>query len=416
MHVTTVIVGGGHAGLAMSRRLTDRSIDHVVIERGEVANSWRTERWDSLRLLTPNWQTRLPGVPYDGPDPDGFMTMPEVVSFIDRYARAVDAPVQTGTTVTRLSARGDGDDGYEVVTDRGVWTCRQRRARQRGGQRRCRPGACRGRAAVGADGDADDVPLAGRPRRAWRARRGGVGHRRAAGRRDPAHRAGGHHRGRRTRAAAADLSGPRRVLVDGGRRGLRRALRRDGRSRPRSSPSVTAAGRDSRSPLDRPERAGRPRCARRRAAVRHRRRRRPVLRRPAQRLRAGRPQDEPAARSFRRVGACGAAVRDRGAGAVRTGSCAVRSGARTRPPAGRHRHDRVGDGISPRPFVGRSAGVRSEAAGYVTTAAWCGTRRACTCSAPRCSAVAAPASSTAPRPTPPTSRRTCIATSSRSEC
>ena len=123
MHVTTVIVGGGHAGLAMSRRLTDRSIDHVVIERGEVANSWRTERWDSLRLLTPNWQTRLPGVPYDGPDPDGFMTMPEVVSFIDRYARAVDAPVQTGTTVTRLSARGDGGEGYEVVTDRGVWTC-----------------------------------------------------------------------------------------------------------------------------------------------------------------------------------------------------------------------------------------------------------------------------------------------------
>ncbi len=83
MHVTSVIIGGGHAGLAMSRRLTDRSIDHVVIERGEVANSWRTERWDSLRLLTPNWQTRLPGAPYDGSDPDGFMTMSEVVSFID---------------------------------------------------------------------------------------------------------------------------------------------------------------------------------------------------------------------------------------------------------------------------------------------------------------------------------------------
>jgi putative flavoprotein involved in K+ transport len=95
----------------------------VVVERGEVANSWRTERWDSLRLLTPNWQTRLPGAPYDGGDPDGFMTMSEVVSFIDRYARAVDAPVQTGTTVTRVSARGDGLDGYEVVTDRGVWTC-----------------------------------------------------------------------------------------------------------------------------------------------------------------------------------------------------------------------------------------------------------------------------------------------------
>ena len=120
MHVTTVIIGAGHAGLAMSRRLTDRSIDHVVLERGEVANSWRTERWDSLRLLTPNWQARLPGRRYDGDDPDGFMSMPEVVSFIDDYAHAVDAPVHTRTTVARLSAAGDR---YEVVTDRGVWTC-----------------------------------------------------------------------------------------------------------------------------------------------------------------------------------------------------------------------------------------------------------------------------------------------------
>jgi putative flavoprotein involved in K+ transport len=123
MYVTVVIIGAGHAGLAMSRRLTDRSIDHVVLERGEVANSWRTERWDSLRLLTPNWQTRLPGRRYDGHDPDGFMSMPEVVSFIDAYAHAVDAPVQTRTTVARLSTCGAGGNGYEVVTDRGVWTC-----------------------------------------------------------------------------------------------------------------------------------------------------------------------------------------------------------------------------------------------------------------------------------------------------
>ena len=102
MHVTTVIIGAGHAGLAMSRRLTDRSIDHVVLERGEVANSWRTERWDSLHLLTPNWQTRLPGRHYDGHDPDGFMSTPEVVSFIDAYARAVDAPVQTSTTLSHV--------------------------------------------------------------------------------------------------------------------------------------------------------------------------------------------------------------------------------------------------------------------------------------------------------------------------
>ena len=93
--VTTVVIGGGHGGLAMSRRLTERSIDHVVLERGEVANSWRTERWDSLRLLTPNWQTRLPGFAYDGDDPDGFMTVPEVAAFIDTYATAIDAPVQS---------------------------------------------------------------------------------------------------------------------------------------------------------------------------------------------------------------------------------------------------------------------------------------------------------------------------------
>ena len=89
MRVTTVVIGAGHAGLAMSRCLTERSIDHVVLERGEVANSWKRERWDSLRLLTPNWLSCLPGFPYEGGDPDGFMTMTEVVEFIDRYATDV---------------------------------------------------------------------------------------------------------------------------------------------------------------------------------------------------------------------------------------------------------------------------------------------------------------------------------------
>ena len=100
MRTTTVIIGAGHAGLAASRVLAERSIDHVVLERGEVANSWRRERWDSLRLLTPNWQATLPGKRYAGNDPDGFMTMPEVVEFIGSYASSIDAPVQTSTTVT----------------------------------------------------------------------------------------------------------------------------------------------------------------------------------------------------------------------------------------------------------------------------------------------------------------------------
>ena len=116
--VTTVIMGAGHAGLAMSRCLTERSIDHVVLERGEVANSWRTERWDSLRLLTPNWQSRLPGLRYDGVDPDGFRTMPEVIGLIDRYARAISAPVLTGTRVTSVRPT---DAGYLVRAERGDW-------------------------------------------------------------------------------------------------------------------------------------------------------------------------------------------------------------------------------------------------------------------------------------------------------
>ena len=86
---TTIIIGAGQSGLAMSRHLTARSIDHVVLERGEVANSWRTERWDSLRLLTPNWQSRLPGYAYGGEDPDGFMTMPEVVALPAAICRAL---------------------------------------------------------------------------------------------------------------------------------------------------------------------------------------------------------------------------------------------------------------------------------------------------------------------------------------
>ena len=103
----------------MSRCLSLRSIDHVLLERGEVANTWKTERWDSLRLLTPNWQSRLPDFTYDGDDPDAFMTMPEVIAFLERYAALIAAPVQCATTVGRLRATLDG---YAVDTDQGTWT------------------------------------------------------------------------------------------------------------------------------------------------------------------------------------------------------------------------------------------------------------------------------------------------------
>jgi putative flavoprotein involved in K+ transport len=86
-----------------------------------VANSWRRERWNSLRLLTPNWQSRLPGQPYDGADPDGFMAMPEVIDFISRFAAASGAPVRTHTTVTSVRRSGAG---YHVTTTNGDFQCR----------------------------------------------------------------------------------------------------------------------------------------------------------------------------------------------------------------------------------------------------------------------------------------------------
>jgi putative flavoprotein involved in K+ transport len=114
-------VGAGHAGLAMSRCLAERSIDHVVLERGEVANSWKTERWDSLRLLTPNWQSRLPGYRHAGDDPHGYRTMPETYGYLERYAEAISAPVRTHTAVTSVRRTADG---YTLATSRGEWRCR----------------------------------------------------------------------------------------------------------------------------------------------------------------------------------------------------------------------------------------------------------------------------------------------------
>ncbi|UGT63020.1 NAD(P)-binding domain-containing protein [Nocardia asteroides] len=118
---TTVVVGAGHNGLAISRHLAARSIDHVVLERGRVAHSWRTQRWDSLRLLTPNWMTRLPGHAYDGDDPDGYLSAAEVADFVTGYAAASAAPVRPETTVTAVRAT---DAGFTVATDRGDWSAR----------------------------------------------------------------------------------------------------------------------------------------------------------------------------------------------------------------------------------------------------------------------------------------------------
>lgn len=116
--VGTVVIGAGQAGLAMSRCLSDRGLPHVVLERGAVANSWDTQRWESFRLLSPNWQTRLPGYSYTGRDPDGFMTGAEVADFLRGYARSFDTPVHTGVEVLRVRP---GPSGWRVETDAGAF-------------------------------------------------------------------------------------------------------------------------------------------------------------------------------------------------------------------------------------------------------------------------------------------------------
>src|SRR6478735_759001 len=110
----SIVIGAGQAGLAMSASLRMRGIRHVVLERGRVAERWRSERWDSFRLLSPNWQTRLPGHHYRGSDPDGFMTGPELVAMFETYAAG--APVRTGVAVSAVQAAAGG---YRVSTSEG---------------------------------------------------------------------------------------------------------------------------------------------------------------------------------------------------------------------------------------------------------------------------------------------------------
>jgi putative flavoprotein involved in K+ transport len=119
--VDTVVIGAGHAGLAVSRLLTDAGHDHVVLERGRVGERWRRESWDTLHLLTPSWMTRLPGWSYEGPDPDGYLAAGEFVDHLQRYADSFGAPVVDGTTVEQVRVSGRGGGRYAVATDRGTW-------------------------------------------------------------------------------------------------------------------------------------------------------------------------------------------------------------------------------------------------------------------------------------------------------
>lgn len=117
--IHTVVIGAGQAGLSTSYHLSDRDIEHVILEKADVVgSSWRDRRWDSFCLVTPNWMTRLPGSPYDGGDPDAFMPKDDVVSYLGRYADAIGAPIRFGTTVDSLAASSDGG-GYSLSTGNG---------------------------------------------------------------------------------------------------------------------------------------------------------------------------------------------------------------------------------------------------------------------------------------------------------
>ena len=122
-HFSAIVIGGGQAGLSASYLLKERGIDHVIFEKDRIASSWRSKRWDTFCLVTPNWQCQLPGHPYAGPDPHGFMVKDEIVEYVESYARAFRPPIYEGVTVSRL--RRDDSDTFELTTDLGVFTADQ---------------------------------------------------------------------------------------------------------------------------------------------------------------------------------------------------------------------------------------------------------------------------------------------------
>ena len=119
-YVPVVVVGGGQAGLSVSYHLKQRGIGHVVLEKHRVGHAWRADRWDSFCLVTPNWQCTLPGYPYAGDDPDGYMLKDEIVAYIEGFARMVNPPIHEGVSVERVSR--DADGRFRIRSTMGEWT------------------------------------------------------------------------------------------------------------------------------------------------------------------------------------------------------------------------------------------------------------------------------------------------------
>src|SRR5436305_4909000 len=114
------VIGAGQAGLAVSHELTELGIEHVVLEKGRIGQTWR-DRWETFCLVTPNWSVQLPGHPYDGDDPDGFMPRDEIVAYLERYAESADAPALPGVDVTAVRT---ADTGFELTTSSGSFHAR----------------------------------------------------------------------------------------------------------------------------------------------------------------------------------------------------------------------------------------------------------------------------------------------------
>jgi putative flavoprotein involved in K+ transport len=118
-HYSVVVVGGGQAGLATSWHLSRQGLDHVVLEADRLGSEWRNRRWNSFCLVTPNWQCRLPGFPYVGPSPNGFMVRDEIVQYLEDYAGSYDVPLVEGVRATAL------DHGFRITTTHGTITAGQ---------------------------------------------------------------------------------------------------------------------------------------------------------------------------------------------------------------------------------------------------------------------------------------------------
>lgn len=120
-HYPVIIVGGGQAGLSISYCLKERGLDHIVFEKNQIGYAWRSKRWDSFCLVTPNWQCKLPGFPYPGQDPQGFMQKDEIVQYIKDYAASFNPPIKEGVEVLNVKK----GDVFEVSTSIGNYTADQ---------------------------------------------------------------------------------------------------------------------------------------------------------------------------------------------------------------------------------------------------------------------------------------------------